>query len=119
MPSIPTQSLHVDEAVSVGVYGLVVGEDVEQHMCQYTSLWYSISLSSPTALLPVQHHEEASAFQHSAYQVGYVYVTSQLWHLVEEASVVDRVVGSTQFHEDRTGDQSLLVAIFEVPRQVQ
>ena len=24
---------------SVGVYGLVVGVDVEQHRCQYTSLW--------------------------------------------------------------------------------
>ena len=29
----------VDEAASVGVYGLVVGIDVEQHRCQYTFLW--------------------------------------------------------------------------------
>ena len=29
----------VDEAASVGVYGLVVSVDVEQHRCKYTSLW--------------------------------------------------------------------------------
>ena len=72
------QIVCVDEAASVGVYGLVVGVDVEQHRCQYTSLWWSISLSSLTTLLPVQHHEEASVFQHGACQVGQVYVASHL-----------------------------------------
>ena len=33
--------------------------------------------------------------------------------------MVDRVVGSRQVHEDSTGDQALLVAIFDVLRQVQ
>ena len=33
------QVVCVDEAASVGMYGLVVGVDVEQHRCQYTSLW--------------------------------------------------------------------------------
>ena len=33
------QVVCVDEAASVGVYGLDVGVDVEQHRCQYTSLW--------------------------------------------------------------------------------
>ena len=71
------------------------------------------------ALLPFQHHEEASAFQHGACQIGQVYVASHLLHLAEEASVVDRVVGSRQVHEDSTGDQALLIAIFDVLRQIQ
>ena len=33
------QVICVDEDASVSVYGLVVGVDVEQHRCQYTSLW--------------------------------------------------------------------------------
>ena len=33
------QVVCVDEAASVGVYGLVIGVDVEQHRYQYTSLW--------------------------------------------------------------------------------
>ena len=33
--------------------------------------------------------------------------------------MVDRVVGSRQVHEDSTGDQALLVAIFDMLRQVQ
>ena len=40
--SMLLKSFHVvciDEAASVGVYGLIVGVNVEQHRCQYTSLW--------------------------------------------------------------------------------
>ena len=33
--------------------------------------------------------------------------------------MVDRVVGSRQVHEDSTGDQALLIAIFDVLRHVQ
>ena len=33
--------------------------------------------------------------------------------------MVDRVVSSRQVHEDSTGDQALLIAIFDVLRQVQ
>ena len=33
--------------------------------------------------------------------------------------MVDRVVGSRQVHEDSTGDQALLIAIFDMLRQVQ
>ena len=33
--------------------------------------------------------------------------------------MVDRVVGSRQVHEDSTGDHALLIAIFDVLRQVQ
>ena len=55
------QVVCVDAAASVDVYGLVGGVDVEQHRCQYTSLWLSVSLSSPTDLLPVQHLDDTQS----------------------------------------------------------
>ena len=33
--------------------------------------------------------------------------------------MADRVVDSRQVHEDSTGDQALLIAIFDVLRQIQ
>ena len=48
-----------------------------------------------------------------------VHRQSSITHLAEEASAVDRVVGSRHVHEYNTGDQALLVAIFDVLSQVQ
>ena len=33
--------------------------------------------------------------------------------------MVDRVIGSRQVHEDSTGDQAILITIFDVLRQIQ
>ena len=61
---------------------------------------------------PCDAMHKSSAFQHGAYQVGQVYVASHLYHLAEEASVVDCVEVNRQVLEDSTGDQALLIAIF-------
>ena len=49
-------------------------------------------------LFTIQHHEETSAFEHCAYQVGQMEIAGHLQHFAEEESVVDRVVRLQRQH---------------------